>query len=228
MANRSAQNANRSRQSPGVNSGDWKFGVREPDCQFGFRRPLPGGLQSPRPQRPADCGPLCRSSRSLRIPGMRGWGGRIRTSVWRNQNPLPYRLATPQSAAGPEEPAESGRTIVRALKRCNGLDCDFATSPKGRAAALSELGGNKTVIWVVVAIGRRRPRSSSAGRKAGVLLKPCRPLPWIATSLRSSRRRQPGPRRIRTKKSDRRHPALRHGNTRRDRRRLRVSPRGNR
>ncbi len=26
-----------------------------------------------------------------------GWGGRIRTSAWRNQNPLPYRLATPQS-----------------------------------------------------------------------------------------------------------------------------------
>src|SRR6516162_4751702 len=25
-----------------------------------------------------------------------GWGGRIRTSVWRNQNPLPYHLATPQ------------------------------------------------------------------------------------------------------------------------------------
>ena len=24
-----------------------------------------------------------------------GWGGRIRTSVWRNQNPLPYHLATP-------------------------------------------------------------------------------------------------------------------------------------
>jgi hypothetical protein len=79
-------------------------------------------------------------------PGMRGWGGRIRTSVWRNQNPLPYRLATPQSAAGPEGPAESGRTIVRAPKRRNGLDGDFATSPKGRAAALSELGRNKTVI----------------------------------------------------------------------------------
>jgi hypothetical protein len=28
-----------------------------------------------------------------------GWGGRIRTSAWRNQNPLPYRLATPQCAA---------------------------------------------------------------------------------------------------------------------------------
>ena len=24
-----------------------------------------------------------------------GWGGRDRTSEWRNQNPLPYRLATP-------------------------------------------------------------------------------------------------------------------------------------
>jgi hypothetical protein len=29
-----------------------------------------------------------------------GWGGRIRTSEWRNQNPLPYHLATPQNAAG--------------------------------------------------------------------------------------------------------------------------------
>jgi hypothetical protein len=25
-----------------------------------------------------------------------GWGGRIRTSEWRDQNPLPCRLATPQ------------------------------------------------------------------------------------------------------------------------------------
>src|SRR5207248_5109652 len=29
-----------------------------------------------------------------------GWGGRDRTSEWRNQNPLPYRLATPQQAFG--------------------------------------------------------------------------------------------------------------------------------
>ena len=28
-----------------------------------------------------------------------GWGGRDRTSEWRNQNPLPYRLATPQRGA---------------------------------------------------------------------------------------------------------------------------------
>ena len=28
-----------------------------------------------------------------------GWGARIRTWEWRNQNPLPYRLATPQRAS---------------------------------------------------------------------------------------------------------------------------------
>ena len=33
-----------------------------------------------------------------RTAGMPGWGGRDRTSEWRNQNPLPYRLATPQQA----------------------------------------------------------------------------------------------------------------------------------
>lgn len=27
-----------------------------------------------------------------------GWGARIRTWAWRDQNPLPYRLATPQNA----------------------------------------------------------------------------------------------------------------------------------
>ena len=58
-----------------------------------------GGLQSQDPQRPAECGALRRISRSLHIGGMRGWGGRIRTSGWRNQNPLPYHLATPQCVA---------------------------------------------------------------------------------------------------------------------------------
>ena len=28
--------------------------------------------------------------------GLTGWGARIRTWEWRNQNPLPYHLATPQ------------------------------------------------------------------------------------------------------------------------------------
>src|ERR1700720_1641657 len=30
-----------------------------------------------------------------------GWGGRIRTSEWRDQNPLPYHLATPQLGKKP-------------------------------------------------------------------------------------------------------------------------------
>jgi hypothetical protein len=43
---------------------------------------------------------FARSARDRKRPILwrkTGWGGRDRTSVWRNQNPLPYRLATPQS-----------------------------------------------------------------------------------------------------------------------------------
>ena len=32
--------------------------------------------------------------------GLAGWGARTRTWEWRNQNPLPYHLATPQCAEG--------------------------------------------------------------------------------------------------------------------------------
>ncbi len=35
--------------------------------------------------------------RPLSSRASHGWGGRIRTSEWRDQNPLPYHLATPQS-----------------------------------------------------------------------------------------------------------------------------------
>ena len=35
--------------------------------------------------------------------GKVGWGARDRTWEWRNQNPLPYRLATPQYMAKPLE-----------------------------------------------------------------------------------------------------------------------------
>ncbi len=37
-----------------------------------------------------------------------GWGGRVRTSEWRNQNPLPYHLATPHRSPGCEDPRPSG------------------------------------------------------------------------------------------------------------------------
>ena len=38
-----------------------------------------------------------------------GWGGRIRTSEWRDQNPLPYHLATPQLSIG--DPGQQRRAI---------------------------------------------------------------------------------------------------------------------
>src|SRR5262252_11145774 len=41
--------------------------------------------------------------------GWAGWGARIRTWEWRNQNPLPYRLATPHRAANTRR--RDGRTI---------------------------------------------------------------------------------------------------------------------
>ena len=49
-----------------------------------------------------------------------GWGGRDRTSEWRNQNPLPYRLATPQQAE-PERartisPARTGSDNARSIE----------------------------------------------------------------------------------------------------------------
>ena len=43
-----------------------------------------------------------------------GWGARIRTWGWRNQNPLPYRLATPHQARRPGRRSRGGGTIVRA------------------------------------------------------------------------------------------------------------------
>ncbi len=40
-------------------------------------------------------GPVGGTDSSMQTSYFVGWGGRIRTSVWRNQNPLPYHLATP-------------------------------------------------------------------------------------------------------------------------------------
>ena len=43
------------------------------------------------------CGEASYGSEMQQLPACRiGWGGRIRTSEWRDQNPLPYHLATPQ------------------------------------------------------------------------------------------------------------------------------------
>ena len=62
------------------------------------------------------------STDKLEKTGLPGWGGRIRTSEWRNQNPLPYRLATPQHCTGKLRRAKraDGRTIAAALNRSTG------------------------------------------------------------------------------------------------------------
>src|SRR2546421_28336 len=49
----------------------------------------------------------CRANNARGLSGI-GWGGRIRTSEWRDQNPLPYHLATPQIQ---QLDADSPRTV---------------------------------------------------------------------------------------------------------------------
>ncbi len=57
----------------------------------------------PNAQKPGISGCSCVDSGARVNAGMLGWGGRDRTSEWRNQNPLPYRLATPQQAGNRED-----------------------------------------------------------------------------------------------------------------------------
>jgi hypothetical protein len=47
--------------------------------------------------------------------GLAGWGARIRTWEWRNQNPLPYHLATPHRLL-----MNRARTIATRARPING------------------------------------------------------------------------------------------------------------
>src|SRR5574337_1927530 len=57
---------------------------------------------------------------NYRLPA-RGWGGRIRTSVWRNQNPLPYRLATPQRSGSGAASDARDNSSPRPRSQCSRL-----------------------------------------------------------------------------------------------------------
>ncbi len=57
-----------------------------------------------------------------------GWGGRVRTSAWWNQNPLPYHLATPQQHPAPKRPTRSERTIIKHLSAGNPQDAAICPS----------------------------------------------------------------------------------------------------
>jgi hypothetical protein len=64
---------------------------------------------------------------------MAGWGGRIRTSEWWNQNPLPYHLATPHQIGRNPPGARSiaARALLRNLGRNLGPSVIQATLTGG-------------------------------------------------------------------------------------------------
>jgi hypothetical protein len=67
-----------------------------------------GSLETkPNAQKAGISEPVRRRLQTVANRRLPGWGGRDRTSEWGNQNPLPYRLATPQQAA-----AERARPLV--------------------------------------------------------------------------------------------------------------------
>jgi hypothetical protein len=53
-------------------------------------------------------------------PEMAGWGARIRTWEWRNQNPLPYHLATPHCVRGPYWRSRRGANGSRSCPTASG------------------------------------------------------------------------------------------------------------
>ncbi len=104
-----------------------------------------------------------------------GWGGRIRTSVWRDQNPLPYRLATPQLG---------NQQSARRLR--------LEQSPVLQATASHSVRAPKTLRLPAA------PRAGSRGRdpRVSTAKKTHAPVP---RQSRGTERRQPveGPRHLR-------------------------------
>src|ERR1700726_4415906 len=73
--------------------------------------------------------------------GLAGWGGRIRTSEWRDQNPLPYHLATPQHFK-----AQSTQSAPRTQQLVHGRSIQTTsnvTRPAIRHARGDALGVNR-------------------------------------------------------------------------------------
>ena len=91
----------------GVGDGEGRDGaIRTPSRRARSNGDGAGGCQHGTSALRGEPGPARECGRSNPEPRP-GWGGRIRTSAWRNQNPLPYHLATPHHARE--------RTIVRAV-----------------------------------------------------------------------------------------------------------------
>jgi hypothetical protein len=62
--------------------------------------------------------------------GLCGWGARTRTWEWRNQNPLPYHLATPQRPS-----RDRAQDIAAAVAAINVVHADWSSGPRFRVSA---------------------------------------------------------------------------------------------
>ncbi len=92
-----------------------------------------------------------------------GWGGRIRTFECRNQNPVPYHLATPPTGAGTilAAPSAFKRRPVRSIRPRNGAileagRLEFDPASMGRIVLADEdhsaIFGLKTGFATAVAV----------------------------------------------------------------------------
>jgi ABC-type uncharacterized transport system substrate-binding protein len=63
-----------------------------------------GARRSERGRKSPDCLEIREAKSGENVAQSNGWGARIRTWEWRNQNPLPYHLATPQGAVSAPGP----------------------------------------------------------------------------------------------------------------------------
>ncbi len=105
----------------------------------------------------------CSAAQWARFRGMRGWGGRIRTSEWRYQKPLPYHLATPQYAAPSRTRRRSTQPPSDLAPRLAGrIPPQPAKSllHRSRALAISRPPADRSV-----AQPGRAPRSGRGGRR---------------------------------------------------------------
>ncbi len=107
-------------------------------------------------------------------PFLDGWGGRIRTSEWRDQNPLPYRLATPHRIRQRPDSTPSCSSSHRAasgerLRPRTTYPVQRAGSSASAASASASVGtGAYTQEPVPVSrAGANRPSQSSASATAG-------------------------------------------------------------
>jgi hypothetical protein len=107
-------------------------------------------------------------------PDRSGWGGRVRTSEWRDQNPLPYHLATPQQdrEARYKRPCETRRNIPASLRGCNRMQRLPIQAESGAALPRSRLRPRGLTAITPPRIGERSvaqsgsaPRSGRGGRR---------------------------------------------------------------